>query len=347
MKTLITLTALIMPTVCSCQEIQSRSYEFNVEVTNDSGIPIKDAFVTASKDVLRGTKPIPFSEPVRFTANTNNEGVAKLAFDSVHQPGGILVEKSGYYLSTSHANWLPLAEGAGSTTEIKTVLKPVKNPIPMVFHSSTGLHLREIGKEYALDLELGEMLPPYGNGKVPDILVKLEGQRMDNGPDQEEDIEFKATLRFSNPLDGFIEFEVEPKDGAKGSAFISDYLAPENGYQSSLERIAVQGKFLIRDRNAPYLLKLDRKAYYFRLRTKTDDNGKIISSNYGKIYGPINLHAGKKRKIFHPTILEAGLSIKDVYFNPNANDRNIECDTSKNLSKKTDEYGSSIRIDRP
>lgn len=348
------IVIFLLPQIGSCQQVRESNYELQIGVVDENDHPVKDASIQTSRlDLQKGTTFLGKMTP-NPVALTDRNGIALIKYKSIHHESGspapgASIYKDGWYSSSCKGDW-PLEATIKNNTydsTLRVVLKPIRNPVAMAFHSSTGLHLREIGKEYALDLELGEMLAPYGNGKVPDILVKLEGQRMDNGPDQEEDIEFKATLRFSNPLDGFIEFEVEPKDGAKGSAFISDYLAPENGYQSSLERIAVQGKFLIRDRNAPYLLKLDRKAYYFRLRTKTDNNGKIISSNYGKIYGPISLHAGKKRKIFHPTILEAGLSIKDVYFNPNANDRNIECDTSKNVSKKTDEYGDFIRIDRP
>ncbi len=344
----------ILAQACSCQEVRESNYVLQVVVVDEIGHPVKDASVQTSRlDLQKGTEFIGKMSlnPVVLTDET---GMAQIEYKSIHHESGspapgALIVKNGWYSSTCKGEWPPESSINNNTYEsnFRVVLKPIKNPIPMVFHSSIGLQLREIGNEYALDLELGEILPPYGKGKVPDILVKLEGQRIDNGPDQEEDIDFKATLRFSNPLDGFIEFEVEPKDGARGSILISDYLAPENGYRSSLVRIAVQGKFLNRNINAPYLLNLDRKAYYFRLRTKTDANNKIISSNYGKIYGPISLHHGKKRKVFHPTILEAGFSIKDVYFNPNSNDRNVECNTSKNLSNKADEYGNPINIDRP
>ena len=343
-----------MMQIVSCQQVRESNYVVQVEVVDETGHPVKDAGVHTSRlDLQKGTEFLGKMEPNPVVL-TDDAGRARIEYKSIHHESGApapgaLIVKNGWYSSNCKGDWPPESTIKDNTYEtvLRAVLKPIRNPIPMAFHSSTGLHLHEIGREYALDLEVGEMLPPYGSGRVADLLVRLDGRRIDNGPDQEEDIGFKATIRFSNPLDGFIEFEVEPKERAKGSALISDYLAPAGGYQSSFERIAVHGKFLNREFNAPDLAKLDRKAYYFRLRTQSDASGKVISANYGKIYGPVSLHAGKKRNVFHPTILEAGLSIKDVYFNPGMNDRNVECDTSKNLSNKTDKYGDPIRIDRP
>ena len=51
--------------------------------------------------------------------------------------------------------------------------------------------------------------------------------------------------------------------------------------------------------------------FYFRVRTVTDKDGKIISAHYGKIYGDF------------PSFIH--------YFNGTANDRNLEFDIGRNL----------------
>ena len=125
---------------------------------------------------------------------------------------------------------------------------------------------------------------------------------------------------------------MQPKDGAVGSSFISDYLAPKSGYLSSLERKAVWGKARSLPGYWEHLNGLERKAYYFRIRTKTDASGKIVAAHYGKIYGPLTLVPVLKNQNASKRSIEANLSISEVYFNPTPNDRNIEFDTKRNIT---------------
>jgi len=53
------------------------------------------------------------------------------------------------------------------------------------------------------------------------------------------------------------------------------------------------------------------RIYYFRVRTKMDENGNVVSAHYGKIYGDFMQFR--------------------YYFNPTPNDRNIEYDPKQNL----------------
>ena len=51
--------------------------------------------------------------------------------------------------------------------------------------------------------------------------------------------------------------------------------------------------------------------FYFRVRTKLDESGNVVSARYGKIYGD--------------------LAQFTYYFNPTPNDRNVEFDLKQNL----------------
>jgi len=111
-------------------------------------------------------------------------------------------------------------------------------------------------------------------------------------------------ITFPGKEDGLIVFDRDPW---KGSELRSDYEAPAQGYQPAvtLVQTVIENKMTDdakRDRN-----------YYLRVRTKLDENGNIISANYGKIYGDFM------------TII--------YYFNPTPNDRNVEFDPSRNLLK--------------
>ena len=63
--------------------------------------------------------------------------------------------------------------------------------------------------------------------------------------------------------------------------------------------------------------------YFFRVRTKKDDQGKIVSALYGKIYGDINFD------FFSPKTIVAFT----YYLNPELNSRNMEFDPKQNLFK--------------
>lgn len=60
-----------------------------------------------------------------------------------------------------------------------------------------------------------------------------------------------------------------------------------------------------------------RRNYYFRVRSKRDEKGNIISGYYGKIYGEF------------PEVT--------YYLNPVVNDHNVEFDVNRNLFPKLGE----------
>jgi hypothetical protein len=117
---------------------------------------------------------------------------------------------------------------------------------------------------------------------------------------------FKISIRFSQPLDGLIPFYFDES----GSEYRSAYLAPAQGY---VGRWVIDGK---REgmASAPTGSTDERRNYYFRIRSRADKDGSVVSAYYGKIYGEF-----------------PGVT---YYLNPNENDRNIEFDMSKNLFGK-------------
>ena len=61
-------------------------------------------------------------------------------------------------------------------------------------------------------------------------------------------------------------------------------------------------------------ITMKNRNYFFRVRTVLDENGKVKSALYGKIYGDF-MHFS-------------------YYLNPTPNDRNVEFDPKQNLLKK-------------
>ena len=100
-----------------------------------------------------------------------------------------------------------------------------------------------------------------------------------------------------------------------GTRFRSDYAANTNAvYMKRLDFDSWGKKY-----KGNYAVELLDNDQYIVLRTRTrcDDDGKIVSANYSKIYGPIR---------FNGMFVHEG-----SYFNPNENDPNLEADTTVNL----------------
>lgn len=191
------------------------------------------------------------------------------------------------------------------------ILKEHREPSPMCAQKldvSIPIRNQFIG----FDFEKADWMAPYGQGATADILLKYVLNY--EGP---QEFSKRLEITFENPRDGVKSFDLD-----KTSVFMSDYTAPENGYASEMadEYARTRTKILKSQEigKGKYLV--------FRTRTVTNEVGRIISANYSKIYGP-NLQnpieyghmGGDDRLMF------------TYYFNPTANDRNLEFDPSKNL----------------
>lgn len=343
----------ILGQICSCQEIKEQKYSLDIEVEDPDGNPVSGVRAITGKLVPmgNGTQPLPLAKPITIESPpSDHRGRILLEYESLPEPDGrASVYGAGHYTSIYTFGWNSLKGGSGMTrsAKVSAILKPVKNPIPLVYSPCSGIILKEKGVEYSFDLALGEPLPPYGKGLIPDVTIRLEEIKTANGTKDETVTGYKSVIRFGNPNDGMIEFPSQPRDGAVGSAFMSDYLAPEHGYVSTLERWIGAGAGRTEE-GWKYIHSLKRMGYYFRIRSKTDVEGKIVSAHYGKIYGPVELTcSAEPGRPAEAAPGKVGLSFSEVYFNPTPNDRNVECDTKKNLSEKRDSYGKPFPIARP
>lgn len=318
MKTYLTAAVLaIFTQLASCQEIPSRSYKITTEIVDETGKPVQDAVVQSSKHELIPNSPIPQSRSVRVDALTNQNGIAEINLISVQAPGGVAIAKDGYYLTTALANWEHPDgfEGAWSA-QIKSIIKPIKNPIPMCASSMTGdrvIILPEMNKNYGYDLQLADLVEPNGKGKRSDFLIRIEGEYKNA-----KQARLTAVIHFIDRDDGVIEFLTTDRE--KGSILLGDYEAPNQGYKNELNI-----NFDSSDIKANYSRTQDGN-YYFRARTTRDASGDIIQSNYGKIHGNFVLWA-----IPVDQGGVAQISWIASYFNPTPNDRNVEFDTKRNL----------------
>jgi len=186
------------------------------------------------------------------------------------------------------------------------VLKKIKNPIPM-YVKRVNLGVPEYKTKLGFDLDKGDWVTPYGSGIHTDLVALAEC----DDPKDMFNQNFRMIISFPNEKDGIIADGVY--DSNSGSRLRSDHMAPESGYEPEWVQVRHRTKYKIIENNYD-----SSRKYYFRVRTKLDEHGNIISAQYGKIYGDFLAFT--------------------YYLNPTPNDRNVEFDPDKNLFGGRDRF---------
>jgi hypothetical protein len=190
---------------------------------------------------------------------------------------------------------------------IEVVLKRKVNPMAMCVKSGRKGILPQIKNEYiGFDLEKGDWMKPHGKGTTADLNVRYEYEK---GTLPALYYRGAVFFAFTNKHDGAY---VMKKDAF--SSFKSVYQADTNAvYRQEFAFVYDRLSGTIKENtNFPasdYLI--------IRTRSRTDEDGNLISANYAKIYGPI-------------TTSDGGVHV-NFYFNPSENDPNLEADTTRNL----------------
>lgn len=199
-------------------------------------------------------------------AATHLDAVENLEFEASQT--GYYPYREEYHMGR---NYQPEKWNIGRTI----VLKKIIHPIPM-FAKTVNLGIPASDKPVGFDLEAGDWVSPYGHGVQADFIFAGHRERR-----SKDDTDYKLSVTFPNAGDGIQEFSVPAYYlDTHGSALKSNEQAPTNGYQPEWIQTKTRrpGKPLVTN------WKLNRN-YYFRIRTKLDEHGNVISCNYGKIYG--------------------------------------------------------------
>lgn len=230
---------------------------------------------------------------------------------------GLSVTKEGYYGSSGYkVMFTNLVSGKWEpwNPEIDVVLRPKVLPIPMYTKQVHDVKVPIFGQAVGFDLLRGDWVAPYGNGEVPDFrftLISKPEQTITtrNGPLRLFD--FTLSMGFSKDGDGIIPLPLIRRRG--GSTLRMDRQAPETGYQTNVV------KRIYQEASQPPRSDVhEGQNYFFRVRTKKDDKGDVVSALYGKIHGDF---CG----------FDYGKLTFTYYLNPTPNDRNVEFDPTKNL----------------
>lgn len=193
-------------------------------------------------------------------------------------------------------------------------IKRILNPIPMYARRIKESKVPVEGMPVGFDLMVGDWVAPYGKGQTPDFVFKLE-RKTEPAVRFSETPPFDVTLTvsFSDDGDGIQSIFVTPQNQ---SELQLPRRAPLDGYQPVL----VKHQYKERGQKV-HSNFLPGQNYFFRVRTKKDSHGKIVSALYGKTNG--DFRGGLAGKITFT-----------YYLNPETNSLNMEFDPAQNRFKK-------------
>lgn len=261
-----------------------------LKVVDDDGKPVAGAEAGVGTGTLFKKDGLTESNGI-FVA-THRDATENLAFHA---------DKQGYYpFFMSYHKGRVYNAAVWNPTQI-VILKRIKTPIPM-YAKWVNVGMPVFDKPAGFDLTLGDWVSPYGKGINSDIMFTAHREKR-----AQDYSDYQLVVSFPNPGDGIQDFKVPQYYlHTEGSALKSSQDAPVDGYQPKW----VQTK--TRRPGKPVESNWDQfRAYYFRVRSKLDKNGNVVTANYGKIYGDfMNFH---------------------YYLNPTPNDPNVEFDPKRNL----------------
>ena len=238
-------------------------------------------------------------------ARTDSNGLATVEQLCVSELN-YYVRKEGYYQTTDRywfyrrwkdcvqdGKWVPW------NPTLEVTLKEIRNPVPMNTKGFNG-KIPISGEYVGYDLGKGDWIKPYGDGKIADVEFLHTEDKINPA---EYTYNLHLALRFLGEHNGAT---LKKKD--KFSGFSTEYTVSDNIFQKQYDYRTEVGKGVLSQ-----CTRLEDNEYLvFRVRSKTNDMGEIVSAYYGQIYG------------FGYTHMTEGKIRFRYYFNPNENDKNIE-----------------------
>jgi hypothetical protein len=197
--------------------------------------------------------------------------------------------------------------------------------------------------EYGYDLILDDWVAPNGKGITADLMLKSE-LSVKNA----DSFHVKIIMRFPNKGDGWMP--ISKLEGVE-SELKYPREAPMTGYRDEpmiLSADIHRHPSELPPGGHPY-------GYFFRTRTKLDQNGKVVFAIYSKIIDsnlnpPIDTRRLKNPILFggSPEVpedkrIKAGCFFAlDYYLNPKPNDRTLEFDRKTNLATESERPASNL-----
>ncbi len=200
-------------------------------------------------------------------------------------------KKAGYYSARLYD------QPDDSDVRQEIILPRRINPRPLFVkfyngNANRGLQIPKYEEWFGYDFKIGDWVTPNGQGTDADVRFRFRTSTKSGDPTVELSA-LDSNGGFA-PTTRLIQY----------SELKMPHSAPTTGYQNLITLTSNEDPM--------------STALFIRSRVKTDATGKITSANFGKIQGPVIIN-------------RRGCIAFTHYFNPSANDPNLEFDPSRNL----------------
>jgi len=298
-----------------------------IRVADELGVVISNATVNAGfSTLIQPGWGWGGGKPNRVTGQTDTNGICILDGRGNGGSVGISAMKDSYYPSGGYCiDFTNLTGGVVKKWEpwnptVEITLKKKVNPIPMYAKWVRDAMIPADGQPVGFDLMKGDWTQPQGRGENADIFFRLDRQPerevmryWGKQPRPQKLFDITLYVSFPNEGDGIRSVFIPLLAG--GSSLHLPAVAPEKDYITNIVKRIYQTE------NQPSHSDVrEDQNYFFRIRTKKDDKGNIVSAFYGKIYGDFSG-------------FDYGKLTFRYYLNPTPNDRNMEFDPKRNLFK--------------
>ena len=270
-----------------------------VRVTDESGQPIHNV----------RSRLLSLSMYDAPSGLTDINGIFSIYLKNIHAEISGYFEKPGYY-KTKGTFWSwGLGQGLvpPADTIFPVVLKRIVEPIPMQQKKVDAVFPR-LNEPVGFDMEIGDWVSPDGKGQTADIFMTAEG--FYNSP---KDVSMTMRAEFSGELNGIQSFHVQSSEDATQllkSVLPVPPIAPETGYKNTFECFT---RTLPTERYGTWSLDMTRR-WIYRVRVEVDEDGKIVSANYGWLTSDFTFSSNKG----------TGKIAFTYYYNPNPQSRSLE-----------------------
>ena len=279
----------------------------NFKVLDEKGLPIEGARVVTVVETEESRSRWHGSpKHDRYVAITDSSGEAVSRVKSHDGDFRVYLTAEGYYEESDTTNRFAASYDmmqkhyvfSEKEKSLMYVLRKVKNPIKMKTSHSLKWRIPLKQGVYPFDLEIGDWVAPRGKGRTTDLEIVYNQAEV-----TETNKICSGLLRF--PCGGAY---VRAKHNSR--SFPSDYEAKTNEVYVAEFPFEYYFDKTGNSKHVGKNILKDSQYFVFRVREKRDNEGNVVSANYGKIYGQL--------KTFGCLFFEKG------FFNPTPNDTNIE-----------------------
>ena len=299
-----------------------RKTAIDFSVHDEQGIPVEGVHAEyyhmhwiAGTRLIRALRFIPALRQydtyvVKERIMTDAQGKGRMRFRTAEpEYPKLTFSKDGWYQSQKKIKYEAEKNGIYFPYPVKLniTMREITNPVALITTTKYALDYQIQSEEpVGFDFMLEDWMPPYGKGKVQDAVITVT----------------PFPLQGLGSLISICEITFQGEDnGIQGihagmifpeSTLIYPHEAFEDGYTNQHLRVESFVKKTTIDKAQK--INLDADYFFIRLRTQKDEDGNIISANYGVILYPINAGGRDNFRRVRMSYL----------INPTPNDRNLE-----------------------